>query len=73
MAFHRAFQRNAFQNNAFQVGIDHTISSTTVLQKPIDCVMAGDQEDEKPSTRKGRLTFKQGRAAGRALRHVFGE
>lgn len=41
MAFPSAFQGNAFQHNAFQ--IDPLISSTHVLHKPVDYVLAGQQ------------------------------
>lgn len=35
-----AFQDNAFQNNAFQVGTN--ITSTEVMQLPVNCVLAED-------------------------------
>ena len=41
-----AFQANAFQNNAFQTVPSTsilTIASTTILKKPINAVMAGNQ------------------------------
>lgn len=38
------------------------IISTNMLQKPVNCVLAGQQ-----------VSFKTGRAAGKALRHAFGE
>lgn len=37
-------------------------TSNQVLNLPVDCVLAGQQ-----------VSFKNGRAAGRALRHAFGE
>jgi hypothetical protein len=38
------------------------ITSTAVLHKPVDYVLAGDQH-----------SFKSGRARGRAMSHAFGE
>ncbi len=38
------------------------VTSTNILQKPVDCVMAGDQKE-----------FKSGRAHRRALRGIFRE
>jgi hypothetical protein len=38
------------------------IISTNMLQNPVNCVLAGEQ-----------VSFKTGRAAGKALRHAFGE
>lgn len=38
------------------------ITSTNIIQKPVDYALAGDQ-----------MTFKSGRARGRALTHAFGE
>lgn len=39
------------------------ITSTEILQKPVDCVLAGDQESP----------VRAGSASGRALKRVFGE
>lgn len=70
MAGSTAFQSNAFQINAFQIeGGGASLTSTRVLQMPVDCVMAGDQEEY----RKRGIRFKTGRAKGRALKHAFGE
>ena len=42
-----AFQNNAFQNNAFQVNVEivQTITDTTILQLPINAVLAGQQDN----------------------------
>ena len=66
-----AFQHNAFQQDAFQMG--HHIASTVTLQLPVDYALAGEQNNAPVGQRKGRLTFKTGRAQGRALRHTFNE
>lgn len=46
-----AFQFNAFQHNAFQEAAAQSIVtvSTQVLNLPINCVLAGDQPEEKKS------------------------
>ena len=52
MSGNPAFQVNAFQNNAFQVQAPQSIVVTDTivkLQKPINCVLAGDQPEEKKS------------------------
>ena len=59
-----AFQDDAFQANAFQMNI-LSVTATTVLQKPVDYALAGDQDQKMP--------FKSGRLAGRAMRHAFNE
>ena len=63
-----AFQDNAFQGNAFQM-FYVPITSTTVLQKPVDYALAGDQDE--PGRRS--LPVRAGRLAGKAMRHVFNE
>ncbi len=47
------------------VSSSQVIASTAVLQKPVDCVMAGDQ-DEKKNIRRPRYTAAQ-------LKRIFGE
>lgn len=44
------------------VAIRRQVISTNMLQKPVNCVLAGEQ-----------ITFKGGRARGRQLTHAFGE
>lgn len=38
-----AFQGSAFQAGAFQAAGTGRLTDTTILQKPIDCVLAGQQ------------------------------
>ena len=63
MAFGSAFQINAFQSDAFEMT---NITSTAIIQKPVDYALAGDQNDQGRTVRSGRL-------AGSAMKHAFGE
>ena len=59
------FQPNLFQVDVFQtvVPVDLTITSTDILQKPVNCVLAGDP----------RNNIRAGRLRGPAMRHAFNE
>lgn len=48
----QVFQRNVFQNNVFQIGVIQSIliTDTTVMTKPINCVMIGNQPLEEGVT-----------------------
>lgn len=40
------FQTNIFQNNVFQVGGVAIATDTTIIQKPINAILAGQQDYE---------------------------
>lgn len=47
-----AFQPSAFQNSAFQIvtpGVLTVTDTIVKMQKPINCVVIGDQPEEKKS------------------------
>jgi hypothetical protein len=52
-----------FQAAAFYASPIVNITSTALLHKPVDYALAGDQDSP----------VRRGRAAGRGLRHTFGE
>ena len=82
-----AFQTSCFQDNAYQVFRE--IASTAVLQKPVNCVMAGDQliidryrewsvpaanRTESKSVLRSRVGRVGGnRLSGAAVRNAYGE
>lgn len=67
-----AFQFPGFQLSAFQKApAVLTVTSRTVLQDPVDCVMAGDQDDDE--RKRSPLTPRRGHATFRALRGIFRE
>ena len=56
-----AFQYDAFQLDAFQVN-DLNITDTDSIQLPVNCVLAGQQNN-----------VRAGRFSGRALKRAFNE
>ncbi len=66
MTIATAFQASAFQSNAFQIV---GVTSTNVLQLPVDYALAGDQEEYR---HRG-LPVRSGRLSGKAMRRAFNE
>jgi hypothetical protein len=60
--FAAVFAMAGFSTTFFDKGLGQ-ITSTNIIQKPVDYALAGDQD----------YPVRRGRAAGRGLKHTFGE